>query len=119
MRPASVGPMPKHADFDGNTGGDVDGGSGVGVTNEENIVNNNTTTTTVQTNGSDGVKRRSKSATATTRNSVTFSDTVMVQPVKKTPTPRRAVGHTNYHYEEQQREQGCRVINSGLHTNNM
>lgn len=100
VRPASVGLTPKHGDFDGSSAADDAA---------ENIVNNN---------ASDMVKRRSKSASATTRNSVTFCDTVMVQPVKKTPSlSRRAPPAATYHHGES--EQGCRVINSDLHTNNM
>lgn len=119
VRPASVGPLPKHADLDGSDSAGTGGGVGGGRTQfnafEENIVNNNnnnntTANNTTTTTGGDNLKRRSKSASATTRNSVTFSDTVMVQPVKKTPQSSRktsasgvsGIGGGGGHFEEQQ-----------------
>lgn len=114
VRPASVGPLPKHADLDGETGGTIT------RTNhersvEENVVNNNNNTTTTNSVGGDAAKRRSKSASASTRNSVTFNETVMVQPVKKTPQSSRRMPPLSGHYHVY-REQGSRTDNSGLHT---
>lgn len=93
MRPASVGLLPKHADFDGN-----DSTTASIESNQENVFNNNTAEAVAAAATASSPKRRSKSASATQRNSVTFSDTVMVQPVKRnTPTASRRTYHEDTH----------------------
>lgn len=88
VRPASVGLQPKHTDVSA----DDDSAASMAAVHhskqDENIVNNNDShgvdAVGAGTNvaGGGGVKKRSKSAAASVRNTVvSFNETVMVQPV--------------------------------------